>query len=273
LRVRNSILALTGILAVGTVAILMSAHPALSSSQQGEQQQPTQQTTPPPPTQQPGLQTQAPPSGPIIVLDPAHGGTDTGARGENGLAEKDVVLQIARAVREQLAQKGYRAFLTRNDDSNPSYDDRAGQANAYREAIFISLHISSTGAPGTARAYFDQFSAPIPAQPTTGAAPGAKSAAPAPQSTLVAWHDAQRSYVEASHHLADLLQLQLAQAFPGSPTASTGAAVRALRSVAGPAVAIEISSVASPADALTGSAAPLAAAISNALGTLRQGAK
>jgi N-acetylmuramoyl-L-alanine amidase len=75
---------------------------------------------------------------PVIILDPAHGGTNTGARGENGLVEKDLVLQIARTLQAQLENQGYRVLMTRTDDSNPSYDDRAAMANAYRDAIFIT---------------------------------------------------------------------------------------------------------------------------------------
>src|SRR5277367_5373274 len=106
------------------------------------------------------------PAGPVIVLDPAHGGTDTGARGE-AIVEKDVALQIARTVRAGLQRQGYRVVMTRNDDSNPSYDDRAAVANAYREDIFISLHVASTGAPGTVRAYYMQFADPVAAEVAT----------------------------------------------------------------------------------------------------------
>ncbi len=96
----------------------------------------------------------------MIVLDAAHGGTDTGARGETGIVEKDVVLQIARTVRAELERQGYRVVMSRNDDSNPSYDERAAMANASRDAIFISLHIGSTGNPGTVRAFYDQLATP-----------------------------------------------------------------------------------------------------------------
>jgi len=206
----------------------------------------------------------------VIVLDPAHGGTDTGARGENGVAEKDIVLQIARAVREQLSRDAYRVLLTRNDDSNPSYDDRAALANAYRDAIFISLHVSSTGTPGTARAYYDQFSTPIP-QPSVATGPGAKPAAAPPASSLAVWEQAQRPYLDTSHRLADLIQADLAQSFSGSPSASIAAPVRALRSVTEPAVAIEISSVSgSTPDALAATAGPVAAAIAHGISALRQ---
>ena len=91
------------------------------------------------------------------MINPAHGGTDNGARGQNGSVEKDVVLVFARMVRSEFERQGYRVVMTRNDDSNPSYEDRAAIANAYRDAIFISFHVSSTGQIGTARAYSYQL--------------------------------------------------------------------------------------------------------------------
>jgi N-acetylmuramoyl-L-alanine amidase len=221
----------------------------------------------PPQTATPAPQAPLPPaspSGPVIVLDPAHGGTDSGARGPNAV-EKDIVLQIARTTRSELEREGFHVVLTRNDDSNPSYDDRAATANALREAIFISLHVSSTGPPGSVRAYYDEFSTPVPIA----------MAAPTPSlganlTGLTPWNEAQRSYVIASRRLADLVQIEIAQHFPASPDTSTGVAVRGLRSVASPAVAIELSSISAPdLNSLTGSAAPLAAAIGTAIQAFR----
>lgn len=263
--VRNSAFVLLVLLLADSPRLLLFAWPALSFQEQTEPQ------TLPPATPQPAPPPQVappPPSGPVIVLDPAHGGTDTGARGENGIAEKDIVLQIARSVREQLAREGYHLLLTRNDDSNPSYDERAALANVYRDAVFISLHVSSTGTPGTARAYYDQFSAPV--LPSTAPAPGAKSTA-VPANSLAIWEEAQRPYVDASHRLADSIQNELAQSLAGSPYGSTAAPVRALRSVTAPAVAIEVSSVSgSTPDSLAGAAGPLSAAIAHGIAGLRQ---
>jgi len=219
------------------------------------------------PQQAPAPQTPSPsiaPSGPVIVLDPGHGGTDTGARGEGGMVEKDIVLQVARMLRAELERQGFRVLMTRNDDSNPSYDDRAAAANVYHDAIFISVHVSSTGTVTTVRAYYDQFDASIP--PAVVAASGKPKSQPPQATGLTVWEDAQRPYAGASHHLADLMQIEIAEHFPGSPDTSVGVAVRALRSVAAPAVAIELSSVAVPnVDSLTGMAAPLAGAIARAI--------
>ncbi|MGB0034381.1 MAG: N-acetylmuramoyl-L-alanine amidase [Candidatus Acidiferrales bacterium] len=215
-------------------------------AQQPVQQPPPQAATPQQPP--PPLTNPPPRSGPVVVLDPSHGGTDTGARGAGGIVEKDVVLMFARIARGELERLGFRVVMTRNGDSNPSYDERAAIANAYRDAIFISFHVSSTGTIGTARAYSYQFSTPLET--------------PAPSHGLIVWEEAQQPYLAASHRLADLLQVELSPRFAASPLASAAVAVRELRSVATPAVAVEISSV-SVVDpiTLTQMAAPLATSI------------
>jgi N-acetylmuramoyl-L-alanine amidase len=184
----------------------------------------------------------------VVVIDAAHGGADFGARGPNGVFEKDIVLQYSRSLRSEFERQGMHSVLSRNDDSNPFYDDRAGAANVYRDSIFITLHVSSTGTSNTARCYYDLLT---PA-----------SAAPVASTGLVAWDDAQLRHLPASKRLAVLIQLQLVQSFSGSPTEPSGAPIRQLRSIEGPAVAVEVSSVtASGADALMAEAQPLASAI------------
>jgi N-acetylmuramoyl-L-alanine amidase len=242
---------------------LLSAAAASASPWQDGGQAPAQIPAPPPaqptptPPQQPAPALNPAPaatpihSGPVIVINPAHGGTDEGARSDNGLLEKNVVLIFARMLRSEFERQGFRVVMTRNDDSNPSYEDRAAVANAYRDALFISLHVSSTGQLGATRTYSYQFSSPIavPASAANTTGPVAMSAAPpanatsAPISGLQVWEEAQRPYTESSRHLADLLQSALAQKFAGSPATSTRFAVRELRSVAAPAIAVEVSSV------------------------------
>jgi len=271
------------ILSVSLLSGRLPSHvPAQLSPQQSTQsqnpqpaQQPQQQQSPAPQqsgTQQPATPQETPPPppppvyvGPTIVLDPAHGGTDTGARGGTGAIEKELVLQYARAVRAELERQGFRVILTRNDDSNPSYDDRATIANSYRNAIFISLHVSTTGAIGTARVYYYRF-ATVPTGPPPAVEAASTKTVPPSVSSLVPWDAAQSSHVEMSHHLADVLQGELAQRFSGSPITASTVAVRGLRSVDAPAVAIEISSVSvqDPAS-LEGMAGPLAISIARGL--------
>jgi len=233
--------------------------------------------TPPVPQQTaPGQNPLPPPlhSGPTIVINPAHGGTDNGARGQNGQVEKDVVLIFARMLRSEFERQGYRVVMTRNDDSNPSYEDRAAVANGYRDAIFVSLHVSSTGKIGTARAYSYQFATPLaPANSADGSGTGAlagEQPTSARASGLIPWDQAQQPFMAASYRLADVLQAQLAQRFNGSPAISTRFAVRELRSVAAPAAAVELSSVSvGDPNILLAMGAPLAAAIVRGVQILR----
>ena len=197
---------------------------------------PPPQTSPPQP-QVPAVVTPAPPAhvGPTIVIDPAHGGTDNGAQGTSGIVEKDMVLRFARQLRAEFERQGFRVVMTRNDDSNPSYEDRAATANAYRDAIFISLHVASTGKIGTAQTYSYEYPS------ATALATGSSTTR-----SLIPWEEAQRPYLETSHRFADLVQMQLGLRFSDSPSVSKPFAVRELRSVAAPAVAVELSSVAVP---------------------------
>ena len=78
----------------------------------------------------------------IVVLDPAHGGTDPGARGTGGLRESDVVLGFAAQTRKALEALGFQVIQTRQGDENPSFDDRSALANAQHAALFVSLHIA-----------------------------------------------------------------------------------------------------------------------------------
>lgn len=163
----------------------------------------------------------------VVVLDPAHGGTDPGARGVGGLRESDLVLALATATKAALERQGFQIVLTRQGNEDRSFDDRAALANAQRGAVFLTLHIGSTGLPGTVHAYT------CPDDPSSAPAPGG----------LLPWDRAQTAFLPLSRKLADLAQGEFARQFKGSPNAAPTAAVRQLRTIAAPAVAIELSSV------------------------------
>lgn len=79
-----------------------------------------------------------------IVIDPGHGGIDPGATGPHGLLEKDVVLDIARHLRDRLARSGrYRVLLTRDEDRKMFLKERVAFAKEHRADLFISIHINS----------------------------------------------------------------------------------------------------------------------------------
>ena len=79
----------------------------------------------------------------IIVIDPGHGGEDPGAVGRQGTKEKDVVLRIARQLRNNLRAKGYQAYLTREGDYYVSFKKRLQIAREYGADLFLSIHTDS----------------------------------------------------------------------------------------------------------------------------------
>jgi N-acetylmuramoyl-L-alanine amidase len=162
-----------------------------------------------------------------VVLDPGHGGTDPGARGTGGIRESEVVVDFSAQTKTALEALGFQVVLTRQSTENPSFDDRSAIANAQRGAVFVTLHVASTGLPGTVRVY---VMSDLPASSdTTG---------------LIPWERAQAPFLPLSRRFGDLVQSFLSQRFKGSPRPALGPGVRQGPTTAAPAIAVEVSSVA-----------------------------
>jgi N-acetylmuramoyl-L-alanine amidase len=87
----------------------------------------------------------APKSGPpIIVIDPGHGGIDSGAIAPSGVEEKDVVLAVSKRLAEKLERtRQFRVILTRYDDTFLPLNDRVQMARMNAASLFISIHADS----------------------------------------------------------------------------------------------------------------------------------
>ncbi|MCK8817129.1 N-acetylmuramoyl-L-alanine amidase family protein [Natroniella sulfidigena] len=79
-----------------------------------------------------------------VVIDPGHGGTDSGAIGVTGLKEKEVALDIATRVDDLLYQAGINTLMTRRDDSFISLAQRAEIANRFDADLFVSIHSNAS---------------------------------------------------------------------------------------------------------------------------------
>lgn len=75
-----------------------------------------------------------------IVIDAGHGGRDAGALSPHGIEEKDANLRTAKALRDELARRGYRAVMTRDDDRQIALYDRPKVAHANNADAFVSIH-------------------------------------------------------------------------------------------------------------------------------------
>jgi len=94
----------------------------------------------------PPAQQQSPASGEkrIIVIDPGHGGIDSGTSGVNGLMEKDLVLDEALRLGRELSQRtNYVVHLTRDSDVYIPLKERVNIGRSWRADLFISLHADS----------------------------------------------------------------------------------------------------------------------------------
>jgi len=94
------------------------------------------------------------PKGPLpsvvkrIVIDPGHGGHDPGAIGRNGLEEKEVVLDIARRVRDLIKREmDIEVIMTRDRDIFVPLDERTAIANMKEADLFLSIHANASPNP------------------------------------------------------------------------------------------------------------------------------
>ncbi|MCZ8513343.1 N-acetylmuramoyl-L-alanine amidase [Paenibacillus filicis] len=84
-----------------------------------------------------------------IVVDPGHGGMDSGAVGINGLMEKTVNLDIAQKLRDALVQRGYEVVMTRQSDVYWSLKERVDYTDVQDADLFVSVHANSYSNPNT----------------------------------------------------------------------------------------------------------------------------
>ncbi len=88
-----------------------------------------------------------------VVIDPAHGGIDTGIM-QNGLYEKDLVLELSKYIQNRLNELGIDTIMTRNDDTTLSFDERINRIkNTFgdREGILVLSNRLNTPADDTTK--------------------------------------------------------------------------------------------------------------------------
>jgi N-acetylmuramoyl-L-alanine amidase len=174
-----------------------------------------------PPASQPPASTQAAPvqRALVIMIDPAHGGSELGAALNEAIPEKDVTLAIARRLREQLVSRGIRAVLLRDSDATLSTDQRAQIVNAAHPALYVAIHATSQGRG------MRIYTAMLPAS-------GDNSG------PFVDWETAQSAVLSRSRLVQDQIAATIQKT--GFPLRSLIAPLRPLNNVTVPALAVEL---------------------------------
>jgi N-acetylmuramoyl-L-alanine amidase len=191
-----------------------------------------------------------PPEKPLVIMvDPAHGGSDPGARLTASTPEKEITLNIARRLKQELNARGILCQLVRDGDVTLTTDQRAAMINAADPALYIALHASSQGSG------MGIFTALLP---DSGDNKG----------PFLDWDRAQ----SATFPRSKALQTQLVGAMQKTkfPTHALSASLRPLNSLRSPAIAIEISPTTGDATQVSaiGYQQMICAALANALASI-----
>jgi N-acetylmuramoyl-L-alanine amidase len=198
-----------------------AATPALSPAQ-----------APPPvagpaPTPAPGTAPAAAPGAPLLVggrrffavIDASHGGDERGAALSDKLAEKDVVLALARQLQRELQIRGVSALLLRDSDATLTLDQRASLANSVRPALYIAIHASAQSNGAWV------YTALLPAGGD-------------PLGPFEPWETAQLSFLPASQVAAASVASELRK--HQVPARTLPAPLRPLNNLNVPAIAVEV---------------------------------
>lgn len=176
------------------------------------------------------LTAQEPVSRPVVLLDPAHGGPDTGAHLSDHLLEKELTLAFATRLRTLLTTDGFTVITTRDSDPAAvfSTDERAEIANHAHPTACLILHATTSGAG---------------VHLVTSALTSSKNDADTADSdahspTAIPWNTAQAASIPHSLSLSNQLGLALLHA--KLPVTLTRSSLHPLDNLTCPAVAIEI---------------------------------
>ncbi|MGH7412147.1 MAG: N-acetylmuramoyl-L-alanine amidase [Candidatus Methylomirabilis sp.] len=190
-----------------------------------------------------------------VVIDPGHGGRDTGAIGPSGVREKDVVLDIGLRLKRMIeASLGVRAVMTRSTDVFLPLEERAAIANRHKADFFISLHVNA--APQSRAVGSETYF--LSREPSDR---GARASAVRENTALtlegiglkeqeslkaVLWDMAQTLYVRESSELAELLLNELGQILKVNNRGVKSAPFFVLIGTAMPSVLVEAAFITNP---------------------------
>ncbi len=190
----------------------------------------------------------------VVVIDPGHGGDDTGAVGPSGLAEKDLTLDVAKRLKTRIeADLDAQVILTRDSDRTMALDDRTAIANHAHADLFVSIHANASrrGNARGAETYFlsyqatDDESRAVAAieNNTLGLEEGVQKNG---NLEMILWDLAQSAFLKESSSLAEMVQDNLNDALDIANRGIKQAPFRVLMGATMPAILIEVAFITSP---------------------------
>jgi len=207
----------------------------------------------------PAASAQAPVAGgriQTVVIDPGHGGIETGAKGKFGNLEKDITLAIALKLKALVERNlGLTAVLTRDRDVDISIENRAAVANNHKAGLFISIHangaiqrkaagsetfflsLNATDEETRRLAYLENNSSELQSRidPSSD-----------DDLMMILWDMAQTAYIKQSSRLAELVQDELNTLLGTRNRGIKQAPFKVLTGVACPAILVEAAFISNP---------------------------
>jgi N-acetylmuramoyl-L-alanine amidase len=181
----------------------------------------------------------------VVVIDPGHGGMDTGAKNPT-ISEKDVTLSLARRLRTALQTRlGTTVLLTRDSDIALDNEARSAVANNNQANLFLSLHA------GYSANKVDAESSIFVMKENFGEAFATSAPVGARDQLFLPWYLGYRTHRQASLAAANIFQDELMKAIPGSKFVVRSAPLAVLSSATMPSVLIELGNLNNAANAQT----------------------
>jgi len=191
-----------------------------------------------------------------VVIDPGHGGMETGAKGRFGNLEKDITLAISLKLKALIEKDmGFEVVLTRDRDVDVSIENRSATANNHKAGLFISIHangavqrkaagsetfflsLNATDEETRRLAYLENNSTDLQSRidPSSD-----------DDLMMILWDMAQNAYIKQSSRLAELVQSELDAMLGTRNRGIKQAPFRVLTGVACPAVLVEAAFISNP---------------------------
>ncbi|MGB9893487.1 MAG: N-acetylmuramoyl-L-alanine amidase family protein [Candidatus Saccharicenans sp.] len=191
-----------------------------------------------------------------IVIDPGHGGNESGAKGTYGTLEKEITLAVSKKLKEAI-ERGlkYRVVMTREADISVPLEKRAALANNNKADLFISIHangsrrvnargsetfflsLNATDEEARRLAYFENNSQDLETRVPEKDFDDLK---------LILWDMAQSAYLKQSSQLAEFVQQELNELLNTLNRGVKQAPFKVLTGAACPAILVEVAFITNP---------------------------